>query len=232
MNPPRLAPHLPLLLLAALASAPAHAETAPVNYACDDGSLLAVRFANDADGRSQAQFMLGDKPLALPQVPAASGALYRSGDIHLHTKGDEAYFEDGAGGIRHCAVGSAPARPAPPAVASSFIDLAGQVSFTPQKALPADAVLIVRIQDTSRAGARALTLAEQRIELAGRTPPVPFQVVIDRDLIGPKAHITAAGRIERRGKLLYTSTAVTPALVDGQPVAVDLRLAPVGARKR
>ncbi len=223
---------LSLLLLAALACAPAHAETALVNYTCDDGSQLAVRFANDAEGRTQAQFMFGDKPLVLPQVPAASGALYRSEQIRLHTKDDEAYFEDGSGVIRHCAVGSAPARPTPPAAASSFIDLAGQVSFPPQKALPADAVLIVRIQDTSRAGARALTLAEQRIELVGRTPPVPFQVVIDRDLIGPKAHITAAGRIERRGKLLYTSTTVTPALVDGQPVAVDLRLAPVGARKR
>ena len=210
----------------------AHADSTPIDYTCDDSSTLAATFDADADGRPRANLMHDGKVLVLPLVPSGSGALYRSGEVLLHTKGDDAYFETGQGKVLRCSVGSAPAQSKAPAAVSSFIDLAGQVSFNVQKALPADAVLIVRIQDTSRAGAKALTLAEQRIELAGRASPVPFQVVVDRDLIGPKARVTASGRIESRGKLLYSSTAVTPALDNGQAVVVDLRLSPVGQRKR
>ena len=87
---------LPLLLLpiSALATEPA------VTYRCDDGSLD-VLFSTAADGRNQAMLTLGETTLTLPQVPAASGALYRANDTRLHTKGDEALFEDAKGKVRH-----------------------------------------------------------------------------------------------------------------------------------
>ena len=95
---------LPLLLLpiSALATEPA------ATYRCDDGSSLHVLFSPAADGRTQAMLTLGDTTLTLPQVPAASGALYRANDIRLHTKGDEAMFEDAKGKVRHCKQGDTP----------------------------------------------------------------------------------------------------------------------------
>jgi hypothetical protein len=70
-----------------------------------------------------------------------------------------------------------------PAAPGSFVDIAGSVTWLAAIPLPPDAVLIVRIQDVSRADAPALTLAEQRIELAGQPLPIRFKLTIDRDLI-------------------------------------------------
>ena len=221
---------LPLLLLpiAALATEP------PVNYRCDDGSSIHVLFSTAADGRAQAMLNMGDTTLTLPQVPAASGALYRANDIRLHTKDDEAMFEDNQGKVRHCKQGDIP--PAKPAsttkpVASSFIDISGSVSYLQRIALPPDAVLIVRIQDVSRADAPARILAEQRIELAGRQVPISFQTTVDRDLIGKRARVTATARIEQGGKLRFISDKSYPAIRNGQAVPVEMTLKQVTSAK-
>ncbi len=226
----RLLPLLSLLVLAV-----AHAQSERVAYTCADGSRFEAEFTAGDGGRPQATLFMAGREITLPLVPAASGALYRDGDVRLHTKGPDALFEDGKSPLRRCTSGDAPppAAPAPaPSAASSFVDIAGSVAYVARGALPPDAVLIIRIQDTSHAGAPALRLAEQRIELAGRASPIPFQVIVDRDLIGPRARVTAAGRIESRGKLLYISDTVTPAMIDHKPVAVELKLVPVGPRKR
>ena len=220
---------LPLLLLpiSALATEPA------VTYRCDDGSSLDVLFSTAADGRNQAMLTLGETTLTLPQVPAASGALYRANDNRLHTKGDEALFEDAKGKVRHCKQGETPPATATPTkpLISSFIDISGNVSYLQRIALPPDAVLIVRIQDVSRAGAPARILAEQRIELAGRQVPIAFQTTVDRDLIGKRARITAAGRIERGGKLLFISDKSYPVIRNGQAVPVEMTLKQVTSAK-
>jgi putative lipoprotein len=222
---------LPLLLLpiSALATEPA------VTYRCDDGSSLHVLFSTAADGRTQAMLTLGETTLTLPQVPAASGALYRANDIRLHTKGDEALFEDAKGKVRHCKQGDTPpattATTATKPVVSSFIDISGNVSYLQRIALPPDAVLIVRIQDVSRADAPARILAEQRIELAGRQVPISFQTTVDRDLIGKRARITAAARIERGGKLLFISDKSYPVIRNGQVLPVEMTLKQVTSAK-
>ena len=76
--------------------------------------------------------------------------------------------------------------------------------------------------------APALTLAEQRIGLAGNPLPIPFKLTVDRDLIGKNAQITVTARIERKGKLLFINDTIHRALVDGQPRHVDLTLKEVG----
>ena len=56
---------------------------------------------------------------------------------------------------------------------------------------------------------------------------------VDRDLLHPRARVTAAARIEHRGKLLFISNKVIRAIVDGQPQPLDIALVAVGdARKR
>lgn len=222
--------HLPLLLLPL--SALADSERQP--YACDNGSRIEISFSAASDGRPQATLHFADEAITLPQVPAASGALYRNDTLRLHTKDDEALFEDGKGNARRCLRGATPpANPvaAQPAAASSFIDLAGQVSYRVRLALPADAVLIIRIQDTARAGAPARVLAEQRIQLAGQQVPIAFQTTIDRDLVGKKARVTVAARIEHKGKLLFINDKSYPALANGQPLPLDIQLKQVAGGK-
>lgn len=222
---------LPLLLLSFLSLA--HADGERIRYACDNGSRLDISFWADGDGRPQATLHFADGEIVLPGVPAASGALYRAGEIRLHTKGDDARVEDGRGNTRNCTRGDAPApAAAEPAAAGSFLGITGSVTYLAKVALPPDAVLIVRIQDTSRAGAPARTLSEQRIELAGAQVPIPFRATIDRDLVGKRARITVSARIERGGKLLFINDTSYPAVVDGKPQHVDMTLKPVGATRK
>ena len=222
--------HLALLLLPLTALA--DGERLP--YTCDNGSRIEISFSTHSNGRPQATLHFADEAITLPQVPAASGALYRNETLRLHTKEDRALFEDGKGNSRDCQRGSNPppqaGNPAP-AAASSFIDISGSVSYLQRIALPPDAVLIIRIQDTARAGAPARTLAEQRIELAGQQVPIAFQTTIDRDLIGKRARVTVSARIESRGKLLFINDRSYPALNKGQPDHVAIQLKQVSRAK-
>ncbi|HSG21632.1 MAG TPA: YbaY family lipoprotein [Azonexus sp.] len=200
-------------------------------YACDNGSNINIAFSTTSDGRPQAILHFADVAITLPQVPAASGALYRADDIRLHTKGDEAVFEDGKGNIRRCKQGSAlpvTAAVTKPAI-SSFLDISGRVFYFSRIALPPDAILVVRVQDVSRARTPARTLAEQQIELAGQQVPIAFQTTVDRDLIGKKARLTVNARIEHRGKILFASDKPHPALNKGQPIQVDMQLQKVAS---
>lgn len=220
-----------LLLLSLLFCAVVHAQVERIPYACDDGSRFAAAFSTDNDGRPQATLFIDGREITLPLVPAASGALYRDGDLRFHTKGNDSFFEDGKHPMRRCTRGEAvppPAATKPPGVPSSFMDIVGSIDFHARGSLPADAVLIVRVQDTARANAPALTLAEQRIDLAGNPLPISFRLTVDRDLIGKNAQITVAARIERKGKLLFINDSIHRAMIDGQPRHVEMTLKPVG----
>lgn len=218
---------LPLLLILPFA---APADTGRHAYACDNGSRLDISFSADISGRPQATLHFADEAIVLPGVPAASGALYRSGDIRLHADGDEAIFEDGKGNQRRCSRSTSPTaaeQPAPPTAVSGFVDLAGRVSYRSRVALPPGAVLSLSIQDNARRPARVLV--EQRYELNGAQPPVSFAATVDRDLIGPHARLAVSARIDYAGKLRFTGTGTFPPFQNGQPVPIDLLLKPVAA---
>ncbi|MBS1144134.1 MAG: hypothetical protein H6R14_1540 [Proteobacteria bacterium] len=211
----------PLLLLCLPLLALANDDR--VAYTCDNGSRIDISFSADFSGRPQATLHFADEAVVLPQVPAASGALYRQDDIRLHTKGDDAVFEDGKGNLRRCSRGAVPPRPTPtaqPAASSSFVDIAGTVSYLARIALPPHAILKIRIQSGSR------ILVEQRYELEGAQVPIPFSATVDRDLMGKKATATVSARIEAGGKLLFASAKPFPALKNGQPIPVEVLLKP------
>ncbi len=222
---------LPTLLCLAFCSL-AHAEGERLTYTCDDGTRFDVAFSADSDGRPQASLSFAGREIILPQVIAASGASYRSGDVALHTKEEKALFSDGKSRLRSClAADGAAAKDRPAAPGGAFVDLGGSVTWNAASPLPSDAVLIIRAQDTARADAPALTLADQRLDPGGRPVPIPFRLTIDRDLIGKNAQITIAARIERKGKLLFISDSIHRAFSDGQPRQVDIKLVPVGGVK-
>ena len=185
-----------------------------VAYTCDNASRIDISFSADSSGRPQATLHF---------------ALYRNGDIRLHTKGDDAIIEDGKSNLRRCSRGSvAPVPPAAqspsnaPQASSSFIDIAGNVRYLARITLPSNAILKIRIQSGQR------TLADQRYELNGAQVPIPFSATVDRDLMGKKAGATVSARIEASGKLLFASPKPVPAIRNGQPVPVDIVLKPAG----
>ena len=212
-----------LPLAATAADATPEEPTSRQPYACTNGSRIDISFLADISGRPQAILHFADGNMTLPAVPAASGALYRNGDIKLHTQGTDALFEDGKGNVIRCRQGDLP--PASPpaastAAAGSFIELAGSVGYRARIALPPDAILTIRIRSAGR------TLVEQRYELNGAQPPIPFAATVDRDLLGKKGSLTVNARIEQRGKLRYAGSKTFPSA--GLPL--DLELRPVAKR--
>lgn len=214
-------------LLALLLPLGAIASEERIAYACDNGSRLDISFSADADGRPQATLHFADEALTLPQVPSTSGTLYRSGNIRLHTKDDNAVIEDGKDNLRRCARGTLPPAPrqtvAQPA-ASSFIDITGSVTYLTRIALPPGAILTIRIQDTARPGVPARTLVEQRYELNGAQVPIPFSATVDKALLGKKARLAIAARIEDKGRLLFVNNLTYPTLHEGQALPVEIVL--------
>lgn len=211
---------LPLLLLPLTALA----DDERLPYTCDNGSHLDIAFSTATDGRPQAMLYFADATLTLPQVPAASGATYRQDGIVLRTVAGDALFEDGKGNLRRCTPGHSAPAPAIGALPSSFIDLTGSVAPRTPVALPADAMLTVRIQDS--AGQRPRTLAEQRIAIGGQQGPIPFQMTVDRDMLRKTARLTISARIERAGRLLFINDQTYPVASNGQPGHIDLWLKP------
>ena len=215
-------------LLALLFPLCTFAADTPVTYTCDNGSRIDISFSADISGRPQATLHFSDESVVLPQVPAASGALYRSNDIRLHTQGDEAVFEDGKNNLRRCSRGSAPPvepQTAGQPVASSFIDVKGNVSYLSRIALPQNAILKITIQSGKR------TLAEQRYELNGTQVPIPFSTTVDCDMMNKKAGTAVTARIEAGGKLLFVGSKAFPVLKNQALQPVDIILKPASHAK-
>lgn len=206
------------------------AET--ITYTCDSGEKLAITYGQAADGRSQATLHRSGDAIVLPRVAAASGSRYRADPIDLHTKDDDAYLEDGDGRQLRCTRGTPPAVAPAPTATSSFITLSGGVAYRSRNALPPDAILVILVHDVARASAPARVLAEQRYELNGAQVPIFFTATIDRDLVGKRARVEVAARIEIDGQPHYINDRAYPALHNGQPLPLAIMLKPVSVASR
>ncbi len=212
---------LPLLFLPLLAIA----DDEPIPYACDDGSHVEIAYNQQS---AQATLYDADKTIVLPQAPAASGVLYHSGGLDVHTKGDDATIVDGKGKPRICRRGTQPpATSLPePAANGSFINIAGSVTYRARIALPPDATLIIRIQDAAHLDRRTRTLVEQRYDLRGAQVPIPFNATVDHDLFGENTRIIVSARIEAGGRRRFVGAQSYVPPKDGRPVPLRILLKP------
>lgn len=109
------------------------------------------------------------------------------------------------------------ATPAPAPTEASAVT--GTVTKLDRSALPPTAVVTVRLQDTSRADAPAVNIAEQVIPLNGQQLPVPFSLSYDPAKIDQRFTYTVRATIEDGGKLIYTSTRAYPVITRGAPTS-------------
>jgi putative lipoprotein len=86
------------------------------------------------------------------------------------------------------------------------------VTYLQRIALPADAVIKVRLFDVTR---RRTMIAEQIIRAEGRQVPFAFDVQYDPGRIEPSHQYVIEARIENRGRLLFVSTKSYPVITDG-----------------
>lgn len=91
---------------------------------------------------------------------------------------------------------------------------------------PAEALLTVTLEDTSRADAPAVTLGQTQFALNGQQAPIPFSVAYPRSAVLPQAVYSARARLTLGDRLLFTTTQNTR--VDPlNPAPIQLQMQPV-----
>jgi len=101
--------------------------------------------------------------------------------------------------------------------------VSGTVTYRQKIALGPNAVVIVRLLDTSRADAPSITVGEQVIESPGQVP-VSFVIEYDPDDIDDRFSYTVRAEIREDDRLLFTTTSTYPVITRDNPNKVDLVL--------
>jgi putative lipoprotein len=114
-----------------------------------------------------------------------------------------------------------PAAEPPPPAAST---LSGTVTYRQRIALPPEATVTVRLEDTSLADAPATVVAETSFAADGRQVPLPFAIDFDPAAIVGDRTYSARATITVDGELRWTTTTAYHVLTRGNPTRVDLVL--------
>jgi putative lipoprotein len=162
---------------------------------------------------TQAQLRAAESEAATAQRPAESREANRA-DAAAPTRakavaGSEA-APAGAAGLGAAAVRSATQRPA---------QLTGRVTYRTRAALPAGAVIDVRLLDVSRMDAPAVVLGRAEIVTQGEQVPVPFVVGYDAAAIDERFRYTVQVTITIEGRVAYRTTTAHSVLTSGAPAA-------------
>jgi putative lipoprotein len=187
---------------------PATSTQAVLSYACSDGKSFVAHVYPVPETR--ATVFIDGRSVDLAQTISASGIRYTDGALTFHSKGEDAFIEQG-GQItyRDCR--------AQPSVTAS-------ITYLERMALPAGAVVSVELQDVSRADAPATVLSAQRIVTSGEQVPFVVGLVYDPAAIGPSNRYVVRATITVDGALWFTTDRSYPVLTGGQPARAELVL--------
>lgn len=82
--------------------------------------------------------------------------------------------------------------------------ITGEVTYRERIALPTDSVIRVELEDVSLADQPSTVLAEMVLDSAGRQVPVPFELVVSKDLLKPGMRYSVGATITAAdGRLLW-----------------------------
>ncbi len=119
-------------------------------------------------------------------------------------------------------VGCARSPLAPPATQLGV--LRGTVSYSERIALPADAVVDVRLSDVSQQDVAAPVVGQTRFASEGRQVPLPFEIRYDPARIEAKALYAVRATISSGGRMWFTTDTLHQVITQGHPTEVNLRL--------
>ncbi len=97
--------------------------------------------------------------------------------------------------------------------AATAASIDGEATYRERIAPPADAVLVVTLEDSARADAPATEIASTRMRIAGG-PPYRWRIEYDERLIGPQARPMLRARLETPQGLSMTTDTANPAFTE------------------
>lgn len=105
--------------------------------------------------------------------------------------------------------------------------VSGTVTYRNRAALPAGAVITVKLVDVSRADSSGIVVAEQQIEANGRQVPIPFAIEYKPTQINERNRYNVRAEIRAGGRLVYISDVAYPVLTQGNANEVEILVVPV-----
>lgn len=105
----------------------------------------------------------------------------------------------------------------------------GTIAYRERIALPADAVVTVKLQDVSLQDVAAKVISEQTFTTDGAQVPFDFELSYDKLDINPKHTYSVSARIEVEGKLRFISDTSYPVITDANSTE-QVNLLLVGVR--
>lgn len=106
--------------------------------------------------------------------------------------------------------------------------VSGTITYRQRIALPATAVVTVKLVDVSRADAPSSTIVEQRVDTAGKQVPFSFDFAYDRTKIVERNRYAVQAEIRDNGRLIYITDTSYPVITQGNPKNVEIVVVPVG----
>jgi uncharacterized lipoprotein YbaY len=97
----------------------------------------------------------------------------------------------------------------------SVLPIKGALTYHEQMTLPPDSVAVVELREAASVEA----VAAQRIPLAGKQLPIPFELSANRAALAAGKSYSVRGAIEQAGQVAWVSAAMA---IDPQQAAVDL----------
>jgi putative lipoprotein len=105
----------------------------------------------------------------------------------------------------------------------------GTLTYREHVALPADAIVEVKLSDTSQEDATGSFLAATTIRAEGRQVPIPFELPYDSSKIDRDRTYVVRASIRSGAETIFTTTAIHPVITKGHSKKADLVLVKVGA---
>jgi uncharacterized lipoprotein YbaY len=190
-----------------------------VMYVCAEGAPMMVIFGDKTANVTYGANIIVD----LPQQESGSGFRYANDAVELIGKGEDATLNDvktGGAIYKDCKAQPAAAptttdpQPVPVELSGT---LTGTVSYRQRIALLADALVVVQLQDVSKADAPAVIVSQQDIQTEGKQVPISFELSYDPSTIDPDATYIVVARIFEAGKLSWLNAETYFVLTNAHP---------------
>ena len=115
-----------------------------------------------------------------------------------------------------------------PSPGSASASITGTVAYREKIVMPPDAVVIVKLEDTSLKDVPAVEIGTQVIDTPGRVP-VSYAILFDPGEIVDNHTYTVRATITSGDELLWTTDTAYPVITRGNPITADLLLVAVPA---
>jgi len=186
-------------------------------YTCEGGAKLRVYLHNET-----VKVVTKEKVYLMKQTRSADGGRYSDGKVVWWSKGNGGFLQedtpDGNGEMmqKGCELDK------PMNAEATAGTVSGTVSYLSRMALPASAIMEVRLQDVSQADAPAKVIAKEEIALGERQVPIPFELKFDSRKIEPQHTYSVGASIVVNGELRFLSDKTYPVLTRGNPAHAEV----------